>query len=88
VRTLKRGAFSAKVLYVKGRSHKVDIKYLDAPTQDYIEATVKTVFQIHCMMPPGDILVFLAGQDDIEAVRSQLDLYLLSLPKDKLQVRI
>lgn len=79
---------SAKVLYVKGRTHPVHIKYLEQPTQDYIEAAVKTVFQIHRQLPPGDILVFLAGQDDIESMKSQLDLYIRDIENGKYQILV
>ena len=36
-------------------------------------AAVTTVFQIHTSQPlPGDILVFLTGQDEIEAMEEML----------------
>ena len=74
---------SAKVLYIQGRSYKVEIKFLDAPVSDYIEATYKTVFQIHYQLPPGDILCFLSGQDDIEAVRTAIEGYMPSVDRAK-----
>lgn len=52
----------AKQLYVKGRQHKVSVMYAARPQQDVMEATLKTVFQIHTASPPGDILVFLSGK--------------------------
>lgn len=52
---------SAKQLYVKGRQHKVLIKYTSRPQDDVMHAALKTVLQIHTKEPPGDILVFLAG---------------------------
>ena len=33
---------------------------------DYVEAAVKQVIQVHLQAPPGDILVFMTGQSDIE----------------------
>lgn len=38
------------------------------PERDYLEAAIRTVVQIHICEPPGDILVFLTGQEEIEAL--------------------
>lgn len=43
-----------------------------APEADYLEAAVVTVLQIHVTQPPGDILVFLTGQEEIEASQELL----------------
>lgn len=76
------------MLYVKGREFKVSTLYLDQPPQDYIEAATKTIFQIHYKTRPGDILVFMSGQDDIEALRAQLESYLPSLDPQKQRLLI
>ncbi|KAG9159155.1 hypothetical protein Leryth_027039 [Lithospermum erythrorhizon] len=34
--------------------------------RDYLEAAIRTVVQIHTSEPPGDILVFLTGEEEIE----------------------
>ncbi|PFX22231.1 putative pre-mRNA-splicing factor ATP-dependent RNA helicase DHX16 [Stylophora pistillata] len=44
----------------------------EAPEADYLEATVVTVLQIHVTQPPGDILVFLTGQEEIETSQELL----------------
>lgn len=36
------------------------------PERDYLEAAIRTVVQIHICEPPGDILVFLTGEEEIE----------------------
>jgi pre-mRNA-splicing factor ATP-dependent RNA helicase DHX15/PRP43 len=36
------------------------------PERDYLEAAIRTVVQIHQYEPPGDILVFLTGEEEIE----------------------
>jgi ATP-dependent RNA helicase DHX8/PRP22 len=44
------------------------------PETDYLDAGLITVMQIHLAEPPGDILVFLTGQEEIDTacqVRSQ-----------------
>ncbi|XP_053079345.1 pre-mRNA-splicing factor ATP-dependent RNA helicase DHX16 isoform X2 [Acinonyx jubatus] len=44
----------------------------EAPEADYLEACVVSVLQIHVTQPPGDILVFLTGQEEIEAACEML----------------
>ena len=53
---------------VPGRTHPVEIFYTPEPEQDYVEASVKTVVQIHQCEKPGDVLVFLTGEEEIEDV--------------------
>ena len=43
-----------------------------APEADYLTAAVVTVLQIHVSQPAGDVLVFLTGQDEIEAAEELL----------------
>ncbi|KAG8448692.1 hypothetical protein GDO86_015677 [Hymenochirus boettgeri] len=57
----------APVFRIPGRRYPVDIYYTKAPEADYLEACVVSVLQIHVTQPPGDILVFLTGQEEIEA---------------------
>lgn len=40
--------------------------YTKDPETDYLEASLVTVMQIHLSEPPGDILVFLTGQEEID----------------------
>ncbi|XP_077142099.1 pre-mRNA-splicing factor ATP-dependent RNA helicase DHX16-like isoform X1 [Ranitomeya variabilis] len=58
---------NAPVFRIPGRRYPVDIYYTKAPEADYLEACVVSVLQIHVTQPTGDILVFLTGQDEIEA---------------------
>lgn len=55
------------ILSVEGKGFPVEIQYLEEPTSDYLQAAVTTVQSIHEEEPVGDILVFLTGQDDIDA---------------------
>ncbi|CAN9501670.1 unnamed protein product [Ophioblennius macclurei] len=57
----------APVFRIPGRRFPVDIFYTKAPEADYLEACVVSVLQIHVTQPTGDILVFLTGQEEIEA---------------------
>lgn len=36
------------------------------PQEDYVEAAVKQTLQVHLSGAPGDILIFMPGQEDIE----------------------
>ncbi|KAJ3117855.1 hypothetical protein HDU96_005232 [Phlyctochytrium bullatum] len=54
------------LLVVPGRTFPVEIYYTPQPEQDYLEAAIRTVLQIHTCEDPGDILVFLTGEDEIE----------------------
>ncbi|KAA3671346.1 pre-mRNA-splicing factor ATP-dependent RNA helicase DHX16, partial [Paragonimus westermani] len=62
----------APVFRIPGRRYPVDIYYTKAPEADYIEAAVVSVLQIHVTQPPGDILVFLTGQEEIETANELL----------------
>ncbi|XP_023004472.1 probable pre-mRNA-splicing factor ATP-dependent RNA helicase DEAH2 isoform X4 [Cucurbita maxima] len=56
----------APLMKVPGRLHPVEIFYTQEPERDYLEAAIRTVVQIHLCEPPGDILVFLTGEEEIE----------------------
>ncbi|KAL4443077.1 hypothetical protein ABPG74_002144 [Tetrahymena malaccensis] len=60
------------IIKIPGRRFQVDIYYTKAPESDYIQAAVLTVLQIHVTQPKGDILVFLTGQEEIEAAEEML----------------
>lgn len=62
----------APVFKIPGRRYPVDIHYTRAPEADYLDAAVVTVLQIHVTQPAGDILVFLTGQEEIEAAEEVL----------------
>jgi len=56
----------APLMKVPGRLHPVEIFYTQEPERDYLEAAIRTVVQIHICEAPGDILVFLTGEEEIE----------------------
>lgn len=64
---------NAPIFNVPGRRYPVDIYYTQQPEANYLSATITTIFQIHLSQPtPGDILVFLTGQEEIELVEENL----------------
>lgn len=52
---------------IPGRTFPVEIFHSKSPCEDYVDSAVKQVLQIHLTNPKGDILVFMTGQEDIEA---------------------
>ncbi|KAL3314073.1 ATP-dependent RNA helicase dhx8, partial [Cichlidogyrus casuarinus] len=59
--------FEAPIFTIPGRTFPVEILYSLEPENDYLEASLNTVMQIHLTEPPGDILVFLTGQEEIDS---------------------
>eukprot|EP00904_Undaria_pinnatifida_P006266 jgi/Undpi1/276/HiC_scaffold_1.g00272.m1 len=57
---------NAPLLKVPGRTFPVEIFYTPTPERDYVEAAVRTVVQIHKCEEPGDVLLFLTGEVEIE----------------------
>ena len=58
--------FDAPLIKVPGRLHPVEIFYTENPESDYLDAAIQTVVQIHRSETPGDVLVFLTGEEEIE----------------------
>ncbi|KAF3905528.1 hypothetical protein AA313_de0202395 [Arthrobotrys entomopaga] len=52
---------------IPGRTFPVDILWSKSPCEDYVDAAVKQILSIHLGQGAGDILVFMTGQEDIEA---------------------
>jgi len=64
---------NAPILNIPGRTYDVEMNYSLQPEANYLSAAITTVFQIHLSQPmPGDILVFLTGQDEIEQAEQSL----------------
>lgn len=77
---------SAKILYVKGRQHPVKILHTAQPQTDYIESALQTFYQIHTEQPAGDVLIFLPGQEDIDALASSITSLAERIPSGLFQV--
>lgn len=54
------------IFTIPGRTFPVNVMYSKNPCEDYVDSAVKQVLKIHLSHPPGDILVFMTGQEDIE----------------------
>ncbi|KAF5906338.1 ATP-dependent RNA helicase DHX8, partial [Clarias magur] len=58
--------YEAPIFTIPGRTYPVEVLYTKEPETDYLDASLITVMQIHLTEPPGDILVFLTGQEEID----------------------
>jgi pre-mRNA-splicing factor ATP-dependent RNA helicase DHX38/PRP16 len=55
----------APEFFIPGRTFPVDIQFSRSPCEDYVDTAVKQILAIHVSQGPGDILVFMTGQEDI-----------------------
>lgn len=61
------------ILFVKGRTYPVKVFHsVESHEDDKVQSALKTVLQIHVNSPPGDVLVFMPGQEEIEALVTSL----------------
>jgi len=58
--------FEAPIFTIPGRTFDVEVMYTKEAEPDYLDAALITVIQIHLREPPGDILLFLTGQEEID----------------------
>ncbi|KAI8103676.1 hypothetical protein M9435_005010 [Picochlorum sp. BPE23] len=58
---------SAPIFKIPGRTFPVDVMFSKTPQEDYVEAAVKQAIAVHLGHPAGDILIFMTGQEEIEA---------------------
>ncbi|KAL4896877.1 P-loop containing nucleoside triphosphate hydrolase protein [Aspergillus ambiguus] len=64
------------ICHIKGRQFPVKTIYSPEPVHDFVDAALKIIFQIHYKEPlPGDILVFLTGQETVEALENLVNEY-------------
>ena len=62
----------APIFNVPGRRYEVEIYQTPQPEANYLNAGIVTIMQIHVSQGPGDILMFLTGQEEIEAAEQSL----------------
>lgn len=56
----------APIFRIPGRRYPVQIYYTKSPEANFLDAAVVTALQLHFTQPPGDILLFLPGQQEID----------------------
>lgn len=62
----------APLFKIPGRRFPVSVYYTQSPEADYIDACIVTTLQIHVTQPLGDILIFVTGQEEVEATAEAL----------------
>nr|PVC52778.1 DEAD-box family helicase [Theileria orientalis] len=67
------------IFHIKGRTYPVSIEYMRSVSNDYVESAVEKCISIHISQPPGDVLIFMTGQDDINITCELLDSKLYKL---------
>jgi len=75
--------YDAPLLKVPGRTFPVEVFYTAKPERNYVDAAVRTTIHIHQCEGPGDILVFLTGEAEIEQACEQIRDQCQGLGKDK-----
>ena len=61
------------VIHIGVRQHPVTIHFNRRTVSDYVTEAVKKTIKIHTRLPPGGILVFLTGQNEITGVCRKLE---------------
>uniref|UniRef100_A0A2P2I9V6 RNA helicase n=1 Tax=Hirondellea gigas TaxID=1518452 RepID=A0A2P2I9V6_9CRUS len=64
-KTADKSKDTAAVLSVTGRTFPVDVHYLQEACADYVKESARTVTAVHKTQPPGDVLVFLTGVEEV-----------------------
>jgi pre-mRNA-splicing factor ATP-dependent RNA helicase DHX16 len=65
---------NASIFMIPGRMYPVEILYTKTPEADYLDAAIVSILQIHVTQDvPGDILLFLTGQEEIETAAEILN---------------
>lgn len=66
-------ATSPPIINVSSRQHPVTIHFSRRTDSDYVTQAVKKAIKIHTRLPPGGILIFLTGQNEIAGVCRKLE---------------
>ena len=62
----------APIFNIPGRKFPVEVYHTQAPEANYLAAAVTTIMTIHVTQGPGDVLLFLTGQEEIESCQESL----------------
>lgn len=82
-RPQKTSSSHVATCHIEGRQFPVKVIYSPEPVPDFVDACLRTIFQIHYKEPmPGDVLVFLTGQETVESLENLVKEYALSMGPD------
>ncbi|KAI5964546.1 prh1 [Candida theae] len=74
---------SAPILYVEGKMYPVSQMYVgDESNEDIVDCVIRSVIKVNMTEPEGDILCFLAGQEEIDNCVKTLDQLAPQLPRE------
>ena len=60
------------VVHIGARQHPVTIHFNRRTVQDYVTEAIKKTSKIHTRLPPGGILLFMTGQQEVQTVCRKL----------------
>lgn len=66
----------------------MDRFYVNEAQEDYLEASLVACQQLHKTLPPGDILCFLPGREDIEHVHKAMEAKAAKFEPEVMKVRL
>ena len=61
------------IINVPARQHPVTVHFSRRTTSDYVTEAIKKTSKIHARLPPGGILIFLTGQNEITGACKKLE---------------
>ncbi|VDC00770.1 unnamed protein product [Peniophora sp. CBMAI 1063] len=61
------------IINVSARQHPVTIHFSRRTSPDYVSESIRKTAKIHARLPPGGILIFLTGQNEIQGVCRRLE---------------
>ena len=61
------------LINISARQHPVAIHFNRRTSPDYINEAIKKTIKIHARLPPGGILIFMTGQNEISGVCRKLE---------------
>ena len=65
---------SPAIIEVPARQHPVTVHFNRVTHAGYIDQAIRKIIKIHSRLPPGGILVFLTGQNEINGVCKRLEM--------------
>jgi ATP-dependent RNA helicase DHX37/DHR1 len=64
---------SPPIINVPGRTHPVTVHFSRRTLSDYVTEAIRKASKIHARLPPGGILIFLTGQNEISGACKKLE---------------
>ncbi|KAI5968562.1 prh1 [Candida margitis] len=74
---------NAPILYVEGKMYPVTQMYVgDESNQDIVDCVIRSIIKVNMTEPEGDVLCFLAGQEEIDNCVKTLEQLAPQLPRE------